>query len=144
MRLRELIPKRMRRLQFGISDLFLLMTVLAVYFAILAYRERRRREVVRVYDAQKAGVIARRAGEEPLICYVEVMGFVSHDGNDSPNWMSNLPMTISARGKPLDERFIAILTRQLRERGWEYEVNDRCKWLGHFQKFGARNGHTDP
>ncbi len=151
-----------RRLQYTISSMLVLTTVVAIVLGISTYYSRRRAFVIHTYDAQKAvagdavatfvqqlesdgflvtndcrgqggsgewrlyvAVTAVKAGQEPLRCDVEVMGFVSHDTTDQPTWAANLPMTISRRGRQLDNRFVDILTAMLRGRGWAYEVNDQ-------------------
>lgn len=64
------------------------------------------------------------------VCYVEVMGFVSHNDHDEPSWMQILPMRISHKGRKLNAQFIAGLLELLDEKGWEYNVDDRCRGDG--------------
>jgi hypothetical protein len=55
---------------------------------------------------------------------VEIMGFVSHDNKNQPDWWDNLPMKITCHGGSLDNRFAKLLTERLRERKWEFDVKD--------------------
>ena len=66
------------------------------------------------------------------VCYVEIMGFVSHNDKDQPTWMEVLPMKISHRGRTLNDAFLALLIGKLKERGWTYTVDDRCRGDGWF------------
>ena len=72
-------------------------------------------------------ITAVKAGQEPLQCYVEVMGFVSHNAAGQATWASNLPMTISRQGRQLDNRLVDILTAMLRDHGWEYQVDNNLR-----------------
>ena len=73
---------------------------------------------------------AVKEGREPLQCFVEVMGFVSHNTAGRPTWAANLPMTISRRGRQLDNRFVDTFTATLRDHGWEYRLNNECTGHG--------------
>ena len=66
------------------------------------------------------------------VCYVGVMGVVTHDEHDQPTWMKLLPMKISHRERKLNDAFLAVLTRELERRGWAYVVDDRCRGDGWF------------
>lgn len=65
-------------------------------------------------------VTATKPDVPPSICYVEVMGFVSHDEHDSPTWFANLPMRLSSRGNRLDEQFLALFIPRLDAKAWSY------------------------
>ena len=72
-------------------------------------------------------VVAASPGVGQRLCYVEVMGFVSHDANDRPTWMKVLPMRISHRGHPLNDGFIEVLVPMLEERRWAYKIDSRIQ-----------------
>lgn len=72
-----------------------------------------------------------RPDAPPLICYVEVMGFVSHDRSDSPTWLAILPMRLSSRGNLLDRRFLALLLPTLDSHAWKYDVEAFVRHLDH-------------
>lgn len=59
-------------------------------------------------------------------CYVEIMGFVTHNTNGQPTWMGNLPMRVSHRGHELNDQFIALLTRKLERQKWQFEIDSTC------------------
>jgi hypothetical protein len=71
------------------------------------------------------------------VCYVEVMGFVTHDKNDKPTWMRVLPMRISHRRRKLNDRYLDLLIAKLRERTWTYTIDSRCKGDGWFKTFNS-------
>ncbi|WP_430450787.1 hypothetical protein [Rhodopirellula europaea] len=66
------------------------------------------------------------------VCYVEVMGFVSHDEVDQPTWMEVLPMKISHKQRKLNDAFLTLLLGELEGRDWAYAVDNRCRGDGWF------------
>jgi hypothetical protein len=79
-----------------------------------------------------AAVTATDTDGRPNVCYVEVMGFVTHDKHDRPTWMGILPMRISHRDRKLNEQFIDTLVEKLNRHGWKYTVDSKCRGGGCF------------
>jgi hypothetical protein len=84
---------------------------------------------------QYAAITATGTDGTRDVCYVEVMGCVTHNENDQPTWMRILPMRISHRDRKLNARFIKTLVAKLDRRGWEYSIDSRCKGGGWFSTF---------
>jgi hypothetical protein len=71
---------------------------------------------------------ASREGTAPLLCYVEVVGSVSHSAAGEPTFLANRPMEISRGGKELDDRFITLLKADLSKQGWPFVEDFRCSF----------------
>ncbi|QDT04727.1 hypothetical protein K227x_31220 [Rubripirellula lacrimiformis] len=70
----------------------------------------------------RAMLSCTQPGQPSVLCNASVMGFVSHDDADRPDWLHILPMRLSSHRGKLDDRFIAVLVSTLEKHQWQYTV----------------------